>query len=79
LYASVGQDQGVGPEIRAGESIVEGVGSLSDPIDYEVEYNNRAGSGKPALIAGWAKDAAAYRKMHAPRAYLLRLRRASHH
>jgi arylformamidase len=42
---------------------------LSDPIDYEVEYNNRARVPEnPALIAGWAKDAAAYRKMHTPRA-----------
>ena len=38
-------------------------------IDYEVEYNNRARVPEnPALIAGWAKDAAAYRATHAPRA-----------
>jgi len=37
-------------------------------IDYEVEYNNRARVPEhPALIAGWAKDAAAYREKHAPR------------
>jgi arylformamidase len=37
-------------------------------IDYEVEYNNRARVPEnPALIAGWAKDAAAYRAEHAPR------------
>jgi arylformamidase len=37
-------------------------------IDYEVEYNNRARVPEnPALITGWAKDAAAYRAIHAPR------------
>ena len=37
-------------------------------IDYEVEYNNRARVPEnPALMAGWAKDAAAYRLKHAPR------------
>jgi arylformamidase len=37
-------------------------------IDYEVEYNNRARVPEnPALMAGWAKDAAAYREQHAPR------------
>jgi arylformamidase len=37
-------------------------------IDYEVEYNNRARVPEnPTLIAGWAKDAAAYREKHAPR------------
>ena len=37
-------------------------------IDYEVEYNNRARVPEnPALIAGWAADAAAYRARHAPR------------
>jgi arylformamidase len=37
-------------------------------IDYEVEYNNRARVPEnPALVAGWAKDAAAYREKHAPR------------
>jgi arylformamidase len=37
-------------------------------IDYETEYNNRARVPEnPALIAGWAKDAAAYRARHAPR------------
>jgi arylformamidase len=36
-------------------------------IDYEVEYNNRARVPEnPALMAGWAKDAAAYRERHAP-------------
>ena len=36
--------------------------------DYEAEYNNRARVPEnPALIAGWAKDAAAYRAQHAPR------------
>jgi arylformamidase len=36
-------------------------------VDYEVEYNNRARVREhPALISGWAKDAAAYRDQHAP-------------
>ncbi len=37
-------------------------------IDYEVEYNNRARVPEnPSLMAGWARDAAAYRAEHAPR------------
>lgn len=37
-------------------------------MDYEVEYNNRARVPEhPSLIAGWARDAAAYRERHAPR------------
>jgi arylformamidase len=37
-------------------------------IDYEIEYNNRARVPEnPVLMAGWAKDAAAYREQHAPR------------
>jgi arylformamidase len=37
-------------------------------IDYEAEYNNRARVPEnPALIAGWSKDAAAYRAEHTPR------------
>ena len=42
--------------------------SLKADIDYEVEYNNRARVPEnPALIAGWARDAAAWREQHAPR------------
>jgi arylformamidase len=38
-------------------------------VDYEVEYNNRARVPEnPSIMAGWAKDAAAYRERHAPRA-----------
>jgi arylformamidase len=38
-------------------------------IDYELEYNNRARVPEhPALMAGWARDAAAYRNANAPRA-----------
>ena len=38
-------------------------------IDYEVEYNNRARVPEnPSLIAGWARDAAAYRETHPPKA-----------
>src|SRR5262249_49530920 len=37
-------------------------------IDYEVEYNNRARVPEhPALMAGWARDATAYREQHTPR------------
>jgi arylformamidase len=41
---------------------------VSTPVDYEAEYNNRARVPEnPALIAGWARDAAAYRERQAPR------------
>jgi arylformamidase len=41
---------------------------LNATVDYEVEYNNRARVPEnPSLIAGWAKDAAAYRERYAPR------------
>jgi arylformamidase len=41
---------------------------LDPGVDYEVEYNNRARVPEnPALIAGWARDAAAYRERYAPR------------
>jgi arylformamidase len=37
-------------------------------IDYEAEYNNRARVPEnPMLMAGWAKDAAAYRQQNKPR------------
>ncbi|MBR0695007.1 alpha/beta hydrolase [Bradyrhizobium lablabi] len=37
-------------------------------VDYEVEYNNRARVPEhPALLAGWPRDAAAYREQHPPR------------
>jgi arylformamidase len=37
-------------------------------VDYEVEYNNRARVPEnPALMAGWARDAANCRQTHAPR------------
>jgi arylformamidase len=42
---------------------------LTADLDYEVEYNNRARVPEnPALIAGWARDAAAYRERKTPRA-----------
>jgi arylformamidase len=42
---------------------------LNTAVDYEVEYNNRARVPEnPELIAGWARDAAAYRERHVPRA-----------
>jgi arylformamidase len=41
---------------------------LNADVDYEVEYNNRARVPQnPELMAGWARDAAAYREQHAPR------------
>lgn len=41
---------------------------VSSEIDYEVEYNNRARVPEnPELMAGWMRDAAAYRAEHAPR------------
>jgi arylformamidase len=41
---------------------------LGAPVDYEVEYNNRARVPEnPALMAGWASDAAAWRAQRAPR------------
>ena len=40
---------------------------MSADIDYEVEYNNRARVPEnPAIMSGWATDAAAYRERHAP-------------
>ena len=37
-------------------------------VDYETEYNNRARVPEnPALMAGWARDAAAYREQCVPR------------
>ena len=48
--------------------LVSDSGAMAE-IDYEVEYNNRARVPEnPALIAGWAADAAAYRDVHKPRA-----------
>ena len=41
---------------------------MNADIDYEVEYNNRARVPEhPAYIAGWVKDAAAYRDSNPPR------------
>ena len=38
-------------------------------VDYEVEYNNRARVPEnPAIMAGWARGAAAWRERHTPRA-----------
>jgi arylformamidase len=38
---------------------------VTTAIDYEVEYNNRARVPEnPAIIAGWARDAKAYREAH---------------
>jgi len=41
---------------------------LNATVDYEREYNNRARVPEnPSIMAGWARDAAAYRTRHAPR------------
>ena len=38
---------------------------MNADVDYEVEYNNRARVPEnPAIIAGWARDAQAYREAH---------------
>jgi arylformamidase len=51
---------------------------LSADIDYEVEYNNRARVPEnPAIMAGWARDAAAYRERCAPR--IIRYGRGARH
>jgi arylformamidase len=40
---------------------------VSPPVDYEVEYNNRARVPEhPDLIAGWERDAAVYRQRQPP-------------
>jgi arylformamidase len=41
---------------------------VNTTLDYEVEYNNRARVPEsPAIMAGWARDAAAWRERRAPR------------
>jgi arylformamidase len=41
---------------------------LNATVDYEVEYNNRTRVPEnPAIMAGWARDAAAWRERHVPR------------
>ncbi|MDI1263184.1 MAG: alpha/beta hydrolase [bacterium] len=41
---------------------------MSAGVDYEAEYNNRARVPEnPAIIAGWASDAKAYREAHSSR------------
>lgn len=41
---------------------------MSADVDYEVEYNNRARVPEnPVIIAGWSRDAAAYREAHQSR------------
>ena len=45
---------------------------MSGAIDYEVEYNNRARVPEnPALIAGWARDAKAYREANEGRWHVI--------
>src|SRR6202008_2427679 len=58
------QDQGLGAEIRAPPRRRGAVTA----IDYEAEYNNRARVPEhPGVMAGWVRDAAAYRERHPPR------------
>src|SRR6201999_1005849 len=65
IDASVGQDQGLGAEVGP---TTRSANPLTADTDYEVEYNNRARVPEnPALMAGWARDAAAYRAVHPPR------------
>jgi arylformamidase len=46
---------------------------LSAEVDYEVEYNNRARVPEnPALMAAWARDAAAYREARHGRWHVIR-------
>jgi arylformamidase len=46
---------------------------LSAEVDHEVEYNNRARVPEnPALMAGWARDAAAYREAQHGRWHVIR-------
>lgn len=46
---------------------------MSGAIDYEVEYNNRARVPEnPAIMAGWARDAAAYREAQNGRWHVIR-------
>jgi arylformamidase len=41
---------------------------LNATVDYEREYNNRSRVPEnPSIMAGWARDAAAYRERHPPR------------
>jgi arylformamidase len=41
---------------------------LNADVDYEAEYNNRARVPEhPAIMAGWSRDAAAYREAHRER------------
>lgn len=41
---------------------------MTAEVDYELEYNNRARVPEnPSIMAGWARDAAAYRERHVPR------------
>ncbi len=64
IDAAARQGQGLGAEIRQPPRAIIRVAG----IDYEVEYNNRARVPEnPALMAGWARDAAAYRAEHTPR------------
>src|SRR5262249_15157172 len=62
--AAARESQGLGAEGREPARAANQVTG----IDYEVEYNNRARVPEhPVLMAGWTRDAAAYRELRAPR------------
>ena len=65
----VGQEDFGAGQIDSHRSIVPNVLPMSyrEGMDLEAEYNNRARvPGHPAIIAGWMRDAAAYRLAHPP-------------
>ena len=72
IDAPAGQDQGFGAEIRerrgrrrAWRPDRREGDPLNADVDYEVEYNNRARVPEnPAIMAGWSRDAKAYREAH---------------
>src|SRR5438132_7599977 len=50
------------PSPRKPKEVIERHGGERMPIDYEVEYNNRARVPEhPEIFARWARDGAAYR------------------
>src|SRR5690348_6840661 len=64
--AAAGENQGLGAKGRAAPGRVNVTDT--NKVDYEAEYNNRARVPEhPQLMAGWARDAAAYRQQKAPR------------
>jgi arylformamidase len=53
---------------------------LTADVDYEVEYNNRARVPEnPSIMAGWSRDAAAYREAHRGRWRVIPYDRGTRH